>query len=103
MNNCSDEIIDCDLTQMGFEQLFRKLLRLDGDCLYLNTTPPTSGGSSTPAESTVTTEEVTAVTTVALFAAYQAWKTANPTRKVVRELAFTNPDGLPSIYISHTA
>lgn len=37
MGNCNREIQDCELQQMTMEQLFRKLLRLDGDCLYLNT------------------------------------------------------------------
>ena len=37
LGNCTNEVNDCDLGQMTFEQLFRKLLRADGNCLYLNT------------------------------------------------------------------
>lgn len=37
LGNCTREIQDCDLGQVTFEQLFRKLLRVDGNCLYLNT------------------------------------------------------------------
>lgn len=37
LGNCTKEIQDCDLGHMTMEQLFRKLLRADGNCLYLNT------------------------------------------------------------------
>ena len=37
LGNCNKEVQDCDLGQMTFDQLFRKLLRADGNCLYLNT------------------------------------------------------------------
>lgn len=37
LGNCSNEINDCDLGSMTFEQLFRKLLRKNGDCLSLST------------------------------------------------------------------
>jgi len=37
LGNCSNEIQDCDLSKLTFEQLFRKLLRKDGNCFYLNT------------------------------------------------------------------
>ena len=32
---CPDEIQDCDLMKLGLEQLFKKLLRLNGDCLSI--------------------------------------------------------------------
>ncbi len=37
LGNCTSEIQDCDFGQMTMEQLFRKLLRIDGNCMYLNT------------------------------------------------------------------
>jgi len=37
LENCSAEIQDCELQQLTDSQIFRKLLRIDGNCLYLNT------------------------------------------------------------------
>ena len=62
-----------------------------------------------PLESTVTTDPVRSAegqglqTSAGLDAAVAAWILAHPTRKVVRQVAVIAGDGIPVIYISHTA
>jgi len=48
LGKCANEIQDCDLSQLTFEQLFRKLLRLDGNCLSLNIGAGSISGEFTP-------------------------------------------------------
>lgn len=47
LGNCASEIQDCDFGQMTFEQIFRKLIRADGNCLSLKTDSDVTG-SFTP-------------------------------------------------------
>lgn len=62
-----------------------------------------------PLESTVTTTPVRsseaqgAQTSAGLDAAVATWIATNPTRRVVRQVAVVAGDGIPVIYISHTA
>lgn len=76
LGNCGNEIQDCDLSQMTFEQLFRKLLRADGNCLYLNT------GSANIA-SLVTNYSANFATRSAVDTGLNAFKTANPTANIL--------------------
>lgn len=76
LGNCSNEINDCDLGSMTFEQLFRKLLRANGNCLYLNT------GNANIA-SLVTNYSVNAATRAAAETALNTFKTANPDANIL--------------------
>lgn len=76
LGNCTKEIQDCDLEQITFEQLFRKLLRKDGNCLYLNT------GNANIA-SLVTNYSVNAATRALANTALDTFKTANPTANIL--------------------
>lgn len=76
LGNCSNEIQDCDLGSMTFEQLFRKLLRRNGNCLYLNT------GDANIASS-VTNYSVNAATRALANTALDTFKAANPTANIL--------------------
>ncbi|MBA2648069.1 MAG: hypothetical protein H0U75_00460 [Legionella sp.] len=93
------------MLKLSDAQLFRKLLRLSGDCLKMAVDASVSitATVSTPVESAVTTSEVKGIDDNDMFVNYNIWKAANPNRKVVRETSFMGSSGLSIIYISHTS
>ena len=103
LGNCPDEIQDCDLGSMTVEQLFRKLLRADGNCLAL----AMSAAISNPIVLDTTDEFIQSLeaegeqTLVGLETAYNLWKTNNPTKTVIRELFVTGGNGITSIKITY--
>jgi hypothetical protein len=73
LGNCNKEVQDCDLGQMGFEQLFRKLLRNSGGCLNIATN---TLGDYKASEISHAFLEATSVAN--LNTAFNTWKTSNP-------------------------
>lgn len=110
--NCPS-FFDCDKAKnMTLETVIKDMIIDDGNgCPVLRTQANTSVSAtvSTPLESAVTSELIESAEAVnsktlgGLMLAYQAWKTLNPTRRVVRETPITGPEGFPGIIISHTA
>ena len=79
LGNCTSEIQDCDLGQMTFEQLFRKLLRIDGNCMYLNT------GNNSYTASDITNYSFNAANRGAVDTALNTFKTNNANVTVISQ------------------
>lgn len=76
LGNCTKEIQDCDLGNLTLEQIIRKLLRADGNCLYLNT------GNANIA-SLVTNYSANFANRAAVNTGLDAFKVANPTANIL--------------------
>lgn len=96
---CSEEITDCEIMKSlnGVETILKKLLRLNGDCLSLNT-------QSTPAltNESISDALIEADDNTALQVAIAAWRTANPTKK---QIAITQVNSInkQAVIISYTS
>lgn len=76
LGNCTKEIQDCDLGNLTLEQIIRKLLRADGNCLYLNT------GNANIA-SLVTNYSANFANRAAVTTGLDAFKVANPNANIL--------------------
>ena len=72
LGNCTSEIQDCGLEDFTLDQLFRKLLRIDGNCMYLNT------GNNSYTASDITNYSFNAANRGAVDTALNTFKTNFP-------------------------
>lgn len=102
--------VNCDDSRKNLttDMIIREMIIEDSNgCPTLRVEASVNAENSIPQESLVTSEMIvddgTTEERTGFFAAYMAWKAANPTRKVIRETYIMAGDGLPGIIISHIA
>lgn len=106
LQSCTRWLDDCGLSGFGIDQLFRLLLRDNGDgCPAVEVVDNSSTENITVGDTGRVLIEDAALPGLkslnGLYTAYDNWKAANATKKIVSELHVMGGDGVPGIIINY--